>query len=285
MTVEVIHGQIKTLLRSGNDIRVKSGQASINLVEGGRITICGPAHLSVLKSGGSLTLALDTGIVHAHLERAPALTVYTAQIQAKPIAIGDAPQDALIGFDAPGAMCVRAESGAVRLEQQLTGQSIVVPQGRDILLANGQLEGLRINEGRCACDLQLAKADSSPEISRLASSEEIQQRDAEVKKSPASPEKPAPVKEEPVYQVFMPPLAYDARAKVQRDNFDPKLIILVRRVRVRPTLIFQGRVEGDAPVAKQNAPGSLPPQTAPAATAANDSVVNRVRAFFHRLFS
>jgi hypothetical protein len=286
MTVEVVHGQIKTLLRSGNDIRVKSGQASINLVEGGRITICGPAHLSVLKSGGSLTLALDTGIVHAHIERAPTLTVYTAQIQAKPIAIGDAPQDALIGFDAPGAMCVRAESGAVRLEQQLTGQSIVVPQGRDILLANGQLEGLRINAGQCACDLQLAKADtSSPEISRLATSEEIQQRDAEAKKSPAPPEKPAPVKEEPVYQVFMPPLAYDAHAKVQRDNFDPELIVLVRRVRVRPTLIFQGRVEGAPLVARQNAPASLAPQTAPAAAAANDSVVNRVRAFFHRLFS
>ena len=136
MTVEVVRGQIKTVLRSGNDIRVKSGQARLDLVEGGQIVICGPAHLSVLKSGGSLTVALDNGIIHAHIERQPALTVYTAQIQARPIAIGDGPQDTLIGFDSPGAMCVRASTGAVRLEQQLTGQSVIVPQGRDVVLAN-----------------------------------------------------------------------------------------------------------------------------------------------------
>ena len=286
MSVEVVRGQIKTVLRSGNDIRVKSGRARIDLVEGGQIAICGPAHLSVLKSGGSLTLALDAGIIHAHIERAPALTVYTAQIQAKPIAIGDGPQDALIGFDTPGAMCVRATRGAVRLEQQLTGQNVIVPEGRDIVLNNGQLDGLRINAGQCVCDWQAANAiPPAPEISRPATTEEIQQSAAETKKAPAPVEK-APAKEEPVYQVFMPPLAYDAKAKVQRDNFDPKLILLVRRVRVRPTLIFQGRVEGDPVVAKQNPPAKpASPQTPPAATPASDSVVNRVRAFFHRIFS
>jgi hypothetical protein len=287
MTVEVVAGKVKTVLRSGNDIRVKSGQARIELVEGGQISICGPAHLSVLKSGGSLTVALDSGVIHAHIEHSPALTVYTAQIQAKPIAIGDGPQDALIGFDTPGAMCVRATRGAVRLEQQLTGQNVIVPEGRDIVLSNGQLDGLRINAGQCVCDWQAANATPpAPEISRPATTEEIQQSVAEAKKAPAPVEK-APAKEEPVYQVFMPPLAYDAKAKVQRDNFDPKLILLVRRVRVRPTLIFQGRVEGDPPVvAKQNPPAKpASPQTPPAATPASNSMVNRVRAFFHRIFS
>src|SRR3984893_10494731 len=284
MTVEVVRGQVRTVLRSGNDIRVKSGQARIDLVEGGQIAICGPAHLSVLKSGGSLTLALDAGIIHAHIERAPALTVYTAQIQAKPIAIGDGPQDALIGFDTPGAMCVRATTGAVRVEQQLTGQNIIVPEGRDIVLANGQLDGLRINAGQCACDWQLANAISpAPEVSRPATTEEIQQSEAQGKKTPAPAVTP-PAKEEPVYQVFMPPLAYDAKAKVARATFDPNLILLVRRVRVRPTLIFEGRVEGD-PVAKQNAAATPLPPTAPAAIPAHDSVVNRVREFFRRLFS
>jgi hypothetical protein len=285
MTVEVIHGQIKTVLRSGNDIRVKSGQARLDLVEGGQIVICGPAHLSVLKSGGALTLALDSGTIHARIEHRPALTVYTAQIQAKPIAIGDAAQDVLIGFDAPGVMCVRATSGAIRLEQQLTGQNVIVPQGGDIILNNGQLEGLQNTAGRCACDLQIAKGDPPPpELSRVATPEEIQQRDAEAKKTPAPPEKPA-AKEQPVYQVFMPPLAYDAHAAVQHDNFDPKLILLVRRVRVRPTLIFQGRVEG-GPVAVQNtAAKAAPPAPAQVPAQTNDSVVNRVRAFFRRLFS
>ena len=95
MTVDVVHGQIKTTLHSGNDIRVKSGQARLDLVEGGTISICGPAHLSVLKSGGSLTLALDSGTIRVHVEKRPAVTIYTAQIQARPIAIGDGPQEAL----------------------------------------------------------------------------------------------------------------------------------------------------------------------------------------------
>jgi hypothetical protein len=295
MSVEVVRGQIKTMLRSGNDIRVKSGQARLDLVEGGQIGICGPAHLSVLKSGGSLTVALDTGIIHAHLERKPALTIYTAQIQAKPIAIGDGPQDVLIGFENPGAMCARATAGAIRLEQQLTAQNVIVPQGGDVVVNNGQLEGLQNTQGHCSCEIELAKTkQQTPEFSRMATPEEIKQRDVEPKKAPPIEEKteeaPRTPREEPVYQVFMPPLAYDAHAAVQKDNFDPKLILLVRRVRVRPTLIFQGRVE-DAPVVAQNtAPKSAKPapttQAAPAASAqSDDSVVNRVRAFFHRLFS
>jgi hypothetical protein len=360
MTVEVVHGQVKTVLRSGNDIRVKSGQANLDLVEGGKIAICGPAHLSVLKSGASLTLALDTGVVRVHVEKQPAVTIYTAQIQAKPLAIGDGAQDALIGFDAPGMMCVRAMSGAIRLEQQLTGQSVIVPQGGDILLNNGALEGLQNTSGHCACEMQMAKGDPPPpEISRLATTEEIRQRETEAKpeakkepeptaapsnpkpkpveeplivaeKPPVAPrtivtekppvpvappvaekppvvptappvvaEKPVPpknspaTKQDPVYQVFMPPLAYDAKAAAPRDDFDPKLIMLVRRVRVRPTLIFEGRVEGEAavrPVSTSKVPGAnaaTSPQ-APANAAApakTDSVVNRVRAFLKGLFS
>jgi hypothetical protein len=324
MTVDVVHGQVKTILRSGNDIRVKSGQARLELVEGGKITICGPAHLSVLKSGGSLTLALDTGVIRVHVEKQPAVTVYTAQIQAKPISIGEGPQDALIGFDAPGVMCVRAMAGAIRLEQQLTGQSVIVPQGGNILLNNGALEGLQNTTGHCACEMELAKtAPPPPEVSRLATTEDIQRRDAEAKaemkidakketpasdaaperqpvaekppaaerpreteKSPAVETAPA-AKQEPVYQVFMPPLAYDARAAVQNDKFDPKLIVLVRRVRVRPTLIFQGRVEVDAAAQQVVAAKTLGPKPAVPAPAQpkEDSVVNRVRAFLRNLFS
>ena len=65
MSVDVVGGKVRTVLRSGSDVHVKAGQARIELIEGGHITICGPAHFSVLKSGGSLTLALDTGTIHA----------------------------------------------------------------------------------------------------------------------------------------------------------------------------------------------------------------------------
>jgi hypothetical protein len=154
MTVQVVNGTVKTILRSGSDIHVKSGRARIDLVEGGRIVICGPAHLTILKSGGALTVALESGTVHAYVNHGPALTVYTPEIQAQPIAIGEGAQDALVGFDTPRSMCIRAKSGAVRLEQQLTGQSLLVPEGGDVLLTNGQLDGVRVSSGRCTCELE-----------------------------------------------------------------------------------------------------------------------------------
>jgi len=296
LNVEVVQGRTRTILRSGSDIRVTSGQARVDLVEGGQIAICGPAHFSVLKSVNLLTVALDTGIIHARIERQPALTIYTAQIQAKPFAIGDAPQDVLIGFDQIGAMCIRADGGAVRVEQQLTAQSIVVPQAGEVLITNGQLETLRSGATHCSCELQLAKTPPAPqtEVSRLPTSEEMQKANTEaVKAPPAAPKSAA--KEGPVYQVFMPPLAYDASAKTQRDYFDPQLIVLVRRVRVRPTLIFQGTVR-DAPVAAKNTPPAAPakPAEPPAPQSqqaqqktpqTNNSIFSRIRAFFRSLFS
>jgi hypothetical protein len=289
MSVEVVHGQTKTLLRSGSDVRVKSGAARIDLVDGGQIGICGPAHLSVLKSGGSLTIALDTGTIHVHLERDLPLNIYTPQIQAQTVSIGNAPRDVLVGLDASGAMCVRANRGAIRLEQQLTGQSVLIPQAGDVLLLNGQLDGLRTSVGQCACDLQAAKATPppQPEVSQLATAEDARQKSPGVKLNtqPATIETP-PTKEEPVYQVFMPPLIYDANAKVQPE-VDPRMIVLVRRLRIRPTLIFQGRVEGVVVAAATPPPSSAPPAAANApksATPASDSFVDRVRNFVRKLW-
>ena len=272
MSFEVVNGLAKTVLRSGSDVRVKSGAARVDLVEGGQITICGPAHLSLLKSGGSLTIALDTGTVHAHIEGGLPLTVYTPLIQAQTVAIGDGPRDALVGFDASGAMCIRANLGAIRVEQQLTGQSVLIPQDGDIFLFNGQLEHLRASAGHCACELQVAKATPPPPQPAV--------NQTEIADLP-------PSKDEPIYQIFMPPLIYDAKAKVQPE-IDPLMIVLVRRVRVRPTLIFQGRVEGVALAAV-----TPPPAPTPAApsngvkpgASANDSFVNRVRNFVRKLWS
>jgi len=288
MSVKVVHGQSKTLLRSGSDVRVKSGSARIDLVEGGQISICGPAHLSVLKSGGSLTIALDTGTIHVHIERDLPLNIYTPQIQAQTVPIGDAPRDVLVGFDASGAMCIRANRGAIRLEQQLTGQSVLIPQAGDVLLLNGELDSVRTSTGHCACDLQSADVTPPPQVGHLATADEARQKASEAKPTTqsAAPDPPA-AREEPIYQVFMPPLIYDANAKVQTE-IDPRMIVLVRRVRVRPTLIFQGRVEGVAIAAV-----TPPPMPAPATAAkpskpaapATDSFVNRVRNFVRKLWS
>jgi hypothetical protein len=289
MRVEAVHGQVKTILRSGSDVHVKSGTARIDLVEGGQITICGPAHFSVLKSGGSLTVALDSGTIHAHVQGEPALTIYTPQLQAQTLSIGGGPQDILVGFDSPGAMCVRANRGAVRLEQQLTGQSILVPQTGDVLVPNGQLDNLHTSAGRCSCEPQLAKGTPppAPEVSRLATSEELRQKSADPASLPSSaPAERSGVKEEPIYQVFMPPLVYDIHAKSQPE-FDPKMIVLVRRVRVRPTLIFKGRVEGETVAAVTPPSVSAPAaaNTAKPAAPASDSFMDRVRTYVRKLWS
>jgi hypothetical protein len=255
MSVQVVGNEVKTLLRSGVDVRVKTGHARIELASGGNISICGPAHISMLKAANGLTIALDSGTIHAHIEGNLTLSVFTTQILAKSIAIGDGPQDLLVGFDTPGLMCVRAGRGAVRLEEQFGSQSVVVPQGGDVTLANGQLEGMRMNTALCACEpyaqQQLTATGgapaSAPEISKLASSEEIRKtaalKNPTVPKNTVVPVDPPKAATEPTYQVYMPPLRYDASQKVQ-DEPDPKLILLVRRVRVRPTLIFESRVEG-----------------------------------------
>jgi len=287
MSMDSANGQVRTILRSGSEVRVKSGQAHIDLVEGGNITICGPAHFSLLKSGGELTIALDMGTVHARVEGQLVLTVYTAQIQAHPVAIGNGPQDVLVGLEASGAMCIRANKGAVRIEQQLTGQNLLIPQNGDVSLPNGQLESLQPSPGHCACELQLTAKQTAvvTQVSALASTEELKKKAADPKPDVSSQAAPGE-KEEPIYQVFMPPLQYDAKAKVQQE-YDPNLIILVRRARVRPTLIFQGKVEGDPVIAQ-----AAPPPPAPSVQKseegkkpADDSPWNRVRTFFHKLWS
>jgi hypothetical protein len=292
MSVEVAGGQVKTILRSGSDVRVKSGQARISLVEGGQISICGPAHFSVLKSGGSLTVALESGAIRARLEREPELTVYTAQIQAQSVAIGDDPREILVGFESAGMMCVRTYRGAMRLEQQLSGQSVMVPQGGDVMLANGQIDTLRNSAGHCNCELQIAKAPAVPRPesaipARSETGETAKSEPAQNASNSAAPaEKPA-TKEEPIYEVYPPPLRFDASTKVQPEP-DPRLMVIVRRVRVRPTLIFQGRVEGEpvataAAAAPPQPPVASAPVHAPAPPEA--SVFDRVRSFFRRLWS
>ncbi len=300
MSVQVVGNEVKTLLRSGVDIRVKSGRARINLTDGGTIAVCGPAHISMLKAGNAITVALDSGTIHARVGSSLTLNVFTAQILAKTVAIGDGAQDILAGFDAPGLMCVRAGLGAVHLEEQFGGQSVMVPQGGDVVIANGQLQGLQSNSGRCACEgfepAATAGANANtPEISTLASREDFSKSASpripapRASTTPKAPDLPKPAAAEPTYQVYMPPLRYDASAKVQ-DEPDPKLIVLVRRVRVRPTLIFQSRVEGDplptpAKSLSVDAAAKAPSAVAKPATAANASVVDRVKSFFKSLWT
>jgi len=297
MRIDVSHGLPRTVLRSGSDVIVKFGTARLDLTDGGTISICGPAHFSVLKVGSQLTLALDTGTIHLSIEHGPTVTVYTPLLQIQPIAIGDGPQDALVGFDVTGAMCVRAYRGALRLEQQLTSQNIVVPQSSDILLVNGQLDGLRSGGDRCSCDPQLTKYSPPPHLEVVPQAAPTEEANAKPLGSgeivsPLPVDKPT-AKEGPIYEILVPPLIYNANAEVQPE-VDTSQIVVLRRVRVRPTLIFQGRVEGDLAATDPPVAVLAPPPPAaanppkPAAqgnTPANNSVVDRVVHFVRKLWS
>ena len=281
--VEIESGRSTAVLASGSEVTVRSGQARLVLVEGGEIGICAPAHFSLLKSGGAITLALDYGRVHTRLEHGAPLTIYTPLIVATPIAIVDRPRDVTVGLEVSGAMCVLAARGAVRIEQQLTGQSILVPQSGEIALAGGQLDSLRGTAGTCQCEALSARASPPPpprppELSVLA--------------RPNRPEKPAaredlqpPAIDEPIYKVLMPPLTFDAAAPTPPPPPSPEVLLLVREVRVRPAEVFRGRVEGP--------PTPLPaPRPVQASTSAEDpppkkqvSVDARIGNFFRRMFS
>src|SRR5258707_8193001 len=67
MSVQVVGNEVKTLLRSGVDIRAKFGRARITLTDRSTIAVCGPAPISMPKSGNALTIALDTGSIHARV--------------------------------------------------------------------------------------------------------------------------------------------------------------------------------------------------------------------------
>lgn len=303
MRIEVVGTVTKTILRSGSDVRVNSGEASIHLVEGGQVRICGPAHFSVLKSGGAVTFALESGVMHALLESGPLLTVYTPQIQAQPVAIGDEPRELLVGFESSALMCIRTQRGALRLEEQLSGQSVIVPQGGDVQLTDGRIDSLTNGDGHCQCDLEIAKAVPAPPPLALppapavASEQTAQSINAPaVIASEAAPEKPAP-NDKTIYEVTMPPLVYDAKARVQPEP-DPRLMVIVKRVQVRSELVFRGRVEaapapavpaataapvqGLAPASP--APAAAPPAAKPA-EANGSSVVDRVRSYWRHLWS
>ncbi len=252
-TFDVGNGSSSAVLASGSDVTIRSGKAKIALAEGGEIDICGPAHLSLLKSGHAITLALDYGRVHPTLNSDVALNIYTPFYVATPVGIGQEARDVTVGLDVQGEMCVLADRGAVRLEQQLSGQSMLVPQGGQASLTNGQLDPLT-NSHTCTCEIpvsslpvQIGVPGHAPIASAAAA-------------PPSAAPAAAPVTPEPVYRVEVPPLTFDSTAPAPGPDPDPQTIVLVRESRVQPDAVFQGHVVA-TPVA--------PPD--PAATSANAS--------------
>jgi hypothetical protein len=275
---------------------VRSGQARLTLIEGGEIGICAPAQFSLLKSGGAITLALNYGRVHAQLGPSVPLSVYTPQVVATPIAVGAGLRDSTVGLDSAGAMCVRAERGAVRLELQFTGENLLVPQSGEIALAGGQLDALRETPGGCQCEILAVRAvrAAGPPAERgaLVVTELARPIRPPLKKEkPETSETPKPpAVDEPIYKVLMPPLMFDASKPTPPPDPSPETILLVRKARVRPSVVFHGRVETPpappAPSAAQEqlASAQRPPSSIEDRPAKKEvTLATRIKNFFRRL--
>jgi hypothetical protein len=262
---------------NGNSVTVHDGKARLALSVGGEVDICGPAKFTMLESGGAITLALNFGRVHLMLLRGTTMRIYTTTIIATPIDISGEQRDITAGLDMHDSLCVKATSGAIRLEQQFTGEGIIVPQAGEFFLNSGNLVPIAGAPGSCDCTLLHARSMPPPEIPVMgvSSSARLQpppepaapstatpQPDAETYPNvqlrtlansydvhpvapPAreSPQPSVPPESTPEYKIIMPPLGFSASSP--SPPADPSLdaALLVRTVHVEPEYEFSGHVE------------------------------------------
>jgi hypothetical protein len=249
-----------TVVASGSDVTLRTGHALILLDAGGEISVCGPAHFTLLESAKAVTLALDYGRVHTSLDSPESFTIYTPTIIATPISISGGTRDVTLGLDEGGEMCILTARGAMRVDPQFSDQSLIVPQGGTATLQGGQITSLRGDAATCSCDfprVSIARQKPSPsrEISMLNHPSPSEQKTPDVNT-------PAPGSSgEPVYTVLMPPISFNANSPSLAPDPSPETILLVREVRLRPSAIFRGHVDP----APAPAPPVVPPAPAPEA--------------------
>jgi hypothetical protein len=283
-----------TVVASGSDVTLRSGHALLLLNAGGEISVCGPAHFKLIKSSGAVTLALDYGRVHPSLETSDGFTIYTPTIVATPIAISGGARDLTLGLEENGEMCVLTARGAMRFETQFSDQSMIVPQGGTVSLSGGQIESLKVDPSACSCDYPRAHMES-PKAAPARQTQAPVDIGALAPPLPPQPKRtensppPSTSAGEPVYTVLMPPLSFDANSPEPPPAPAPATILLVREVRLRPSVEYRGHVNPaptpavahPAPPAAAEAPATsddLPPKSPP-------GLLDRVRTFFRRLTS
>jgi hypothetical protein len=264
ISFETENGRTTAVLASGSDLTLRSGQAKIDLTEGGAIILCGPAHLSILKSGPATTIALDYGEVHLQVGATAQVTVYTPLLIVTPVAIADRGRDLTVGLDQTGELCVMALSGAMRIEQQFTGESLVVPQGGDIQIEGDDLRALRSGSRRCSCELLVSQNDTR------------RQKEASVPAQP-SPNGPSDGREResvnpPTYRIDMPPLTFDASSATPAPGLTSEAILVIRESLADAPISFRGAVRP-----------ALPPPPAAVSGTNSRSHSSKLR-FFARLF-
>ena len=270
-----------TVLASGSDVTVRTGYALLLLDAGGEISVCGPAHFSLVKSAGAITLALDYGRVHPSLDSSDTFTIYTASVVATPVAISAARRDATLGLDQTGEMCILTARGAMRVEPQFAGQSLIVPQGGAVNFSGGQIASLRDEAPSCSCDFP--RASIKRPVPKLPKEMSALSHPLPPKKPVAAAPPAAP--QEPIYTVIMPPLSFDANSPAPPPDPSRETILLVREVRMRPTVVFHGHVKPAPVQAVAGPPIALPPPkpVEDRRPEPQPGIMTRVQNFFRKL--
>jgi hypothetical protein len=282
---------------NGSVVTVHAGRAKLTFAAGGEVDICGPAKITLLQSGGAITVALSIGRIHLQLPAGAPVRVFTPTIIATPIDIGGAARDITLGLDLNDSLCVLATSGALRLEQQFTGEGLIVPQAGDFLIASGKLVPTAGVSGNCECAAMHAQSAPPPNIPVMgvSSAAQLKMPDTAPQPAPAEakpnappaaepnvqlrvlakedeahplpqPEKnvappPPPPTAVPIYKIVMPPLGFSATSPSPPDDPSLDAVLLVRTVHVEPEYEFTGHV--DAPTAGSAARSASSAQAAP----------------------
>lgn len=297
------NGVASTLLASGAQVTVRSGSARIELTAGGELGICGPARFSLVRAGSTLTLALDYGRVRARLDAGEDLRIYTPMIQASPVSSAGHAGDLSVGLEESGRMCVHPADGALRLEPQFGGDTIVVPQGMEATLQEGRLAGLAESGEACACNALSAKRKSAGPDTGLQARVNLPpvlppaSKAEEKKAAPPPPAAPPAPFEQPIWKVYMPPLSYDASSPSGEPQpakpaaMPPpsaETALLFREVYAEPVIRLTGVVTGPAPkqaaVAKSSKEPGKPDEKSAGEPEKKPSFAARIGSFFRRLF-
>lgn len=285
----------------GSTIVVHSGRARIDFVGGGVLDICGPAKFTVLSSGEALTIALSFGRVRLRVDALRPISIYSPLVLATLVPIGDRARDATIGLTNNGAMCVLASSGAVRLQNQLNGETVIVPQPEEVLVPGASFTNLPPAAGQCRCEFDESTARQSapampstpppltsanaPPAKQSAPASSIPNAVSSARQSappqPQSTNAPAVLKNvppapppfpsssatqmatpQPPMKINLPPIGYDASSAIETaEPLSVATLMLAQQAVVQPEWTFHGTVAPSGSTAN-TAPSANPQSTA-----------------------
>jgi hypothetical protein len=212
-------------------------------------------------------------------------------------------------------LCVRAERGGVRLEQQLTGNVLTVPEPTEIFLEGGGVTAQKNDLGHCVCevtDSDLALPVAPAEESAVADTPSGVAGSAAVKPSseatpsvpsPAAgaelgvPARPAPadsnsatamptesaVSPPAVYKVEAPPLTYSYKVPNPSPDVNAETVLLVREAQVEASQVFYGHVGAQAPTTESGASKTAPASENTKAATSASALPTKSRGFWSKV--